>query len=292
MKIAFSTVVCPGWTLDEVIKTASDLGYLGVEMRTFTEPDPAMVCDPMLMDAGAVRRAFKNAGVEAVGLATGIRYDKPIFPPVVGRILVNGEEGVADTKACVEFADNASAKYVRVYGFELPAIEPHAWGLRRVGERLQLAAQTCRNTDTRLLIENGGSFARASDLLELIEAYPNQWLGVSYNIKAAKLAGECPVEGVKMLKKYLHCVKIVDVDEENNPVMLGDGVLPCREVISELDDMGFAGWIVYEYPKLWVSEDGRDPREVLEHACSTLYNWVQDADFECSSDCGCDMAGA
>jgi len=292
MKIAYSTAVCPGWTLDQAIETASDLGFLGLEMRSFLEPDSAMMCDPMRLDPSDVRAKFDRAGVTPVGLATGVRFDKPIFPPVIGHVFVNEEEGVEDAKQFVDFACKSGINYVRVYGYQLPHVEPRAWGIRRVGERLQLAAQTARNTETRLLIENGGSFARASDLLELIEAYPNQWLGICYNIKAAKLAGDCPVEGVKLLKDHLHCVKLTDVDREHNPVLLGDGVMPCRQVVGALDEMGFGGWIVYKYPKLWVHEDGRDPREVLRHASDTLYEWIQADESACDSGCGCASASA
>jgi sugar phosphate isomerase/epimerase len=292
MKIAYSTTVCPGWTLDQAIQTASDLGYLGLEMRSFLEPQQAMMCDPMRMSSSEVRSKFDRAGITPVALATGVRYDKPIFPPVIGHIFVNEEEGVQETKQFVDFAEKASVKYVRVYGFELPRAEPRAWGMRRVGERLQLAAQTARNTDCMLLIENGGSFARASDLLELVNAYPHLNLGVSYNIQAAQQAGECPVEGVHLLKDHLHCVKILDVDDEHHPVLLGEGVLACRQTIAALDEMGFGGWVVYKYPKLWVHEDGKDPREVLKHACDTLYEWMQADEMACDSGCECDAANA
>jgi len=290
MKIAYSTTVCPGWTLDQAIEAASGFGFLGLEMRSFLEPQAAMNCDPMQLDPSDVRTKFDNAGVTPLGLATGVRFDKPIFPPVIGHVFVNEEEGVSDAKEFVDYASKAGIKYVRVYGFELPAIEPRAWGIRRVGERLQLASQTARNTDSMILIENGGSFSRAADLLELIEAYPNQWLGVSYNTKAAKLAGECPVEGVKLLKDHLHCVKITDVDAEHHPVLLGEGVIPCRKVVAALDEMGFGGWIVYKYPKLWVHEDGRNPCEILKHASDTLYEWIQADEAACESECCCSNA--
>jgi len=290
MKIAYSTTVCPGWTLDQAIETASDLGFLGLEMRSFIDPHDSVMCDPMRMDPAQVRAKFDHAGVTPVALGTGIRFDKPIFPPVIGRLFVDEEDGVSETKAFVDFAEKASVKYVRVYGYQLHSPEPKAWGMRRVGERLALASQTARNTDVRILIENGGSFARASDLLELIEGYPSQWLGVSYNIQAAAQAGECPVEGVKLLRDHLHAVKLLDVDAEHHPVPLGEGVLPCRQVVRALDDLGFAGWVVYKYPKLWVHEDGRNPRELLEHASGTLYSWMQADEVACATGCECDAA--
>jgi len=287
MKIAYSTTVCPGWTLDQAIEAASELGFLGLEMRSFLEPDNAMMCDPMRLEPSDVQKKFDRAGVTALTLATGVRFDKPIFPPVIGHVFVDEEAGVSDAKRFVDFADRAGIDYVRVYGYQLPSYEPRAWGIRRVGERLKLAAQTTRNTDCMLLIENGGSFAKASDLLELIEAYPDQQIGVCYNIKAAKLAGDCPVEGVKLLKEHLHCVKLIDVDHEHNPELLGEGVMPCRKVVVALNEMGFGGWVVYKYPKLWVHEDGRNPREVLKHASDTLYAWIQADESACEEGCCC-----
>ncbi|MFK7758832.1 MAG: TIM barrel protein [Phycisphaerales bacterium] len=302
MKIAYSTTVCPGWTLDEAISVASDFGFLGLEMRSFTDPEPGVMCDPYQMDADAVESKLDRAGLTGVCISTGVRLDKPIFPPVIGRVFVNEEAGVSETKSFVEFAANAGVKYVRVFGFEIPTYEPRAWGLRRVGERLMLAAQTARNTDTRLLIENGGSFAKATDLLELLNMFPNQWLGVSYNIKAAMDAGECPIEGVQLLKKHLHTVKMIDVDDEHQLVALGEGEVPCHGVINQLVEMGFGGWVVYEYPKLWITEDGEDPRTLLKHASTTLYSWMRDAESnldsdssgpsECEAGCACQPAGA
>lgn len=288
MKIAYSTTVCPGWTLDQAVNTASDLGYLGLEMRSFIEPEPAMMCDPMRMAPDAVDDLFDQAGVTPVSLATGVRFDKPVFPPVVGHILRNTEEGVQETKEFVNFAARSGTKYVRVYGFELPASEPRAWGIRRVAERLALASQTARNTDTRILIENGGSFARASDLLELINYHPNQWLKVCYDINTARLAGECPIQGVKLLKDHLHCVRLSDVDAEHNPVPFAQGVVPNKQVVTALDSMGFEGWLVYSYPKLWIQEDARNPSKLLKHACDTLYSWMQSDDLAFDETAVCD----
>ncbi|CAN0595181.1 unnamed protein product, partial [Laminaria digitata] len=35
MKIAFSTLACPDWTLQQAADQAAEMGYLGVDMRSF-----------------------------------------------------------------------------------------------------------------------------------------------------------------------------------------------------------------------------------------------------------------
>ncbi len=275
MKIAFSTLACPDWTLGAAAQRAAALGYLGVEMRSFLSPKERMPSDPMSMDPARVDSVFDDAGVTPVCLATGVRYDRVIEPPLIGRIFVNEEAGVGDTKRFVDLADRAGIRFVRVYPGRLRASEPTTWSTRRITERLKLAAQTCRNTDVRLLVENEGSFAQADRLAGLIGAVDSQWLGASYNILSAINAGGCPIRGVRALGDRLRIVRVCDIDEDGNPVPLGRGRFPLGRLIETLGEMGYDGWIVYEYPKLWTPGADADSEAVLRHAADALYGWIR-----------------
>lgn len=275
MKIAFSTLACPDWTLNQVAQKAAAMGYLGVDLRSFLSVKERMVNDPMSNDPSETRAIFEDAGVIPLCLSTGVKFDKMIEPPLIGRIFVNEEAGVSDAKQFVDLADRAGVKFVRVFGCDLPAAEPVTWSMRRVVDRLSLTAQTCRNTDVRLLIENGGSFARSSEQLDLIQRVDSQWLGASYNMLAAVNAGECPVDGVRALADHLQIVRISDVDDDGNPVMLGTGRFPIAKLIQTLREIGYTGWLVYEYPKLWGPNAPLDSEHVLAHACDTLYTWIK-----------------
>lgn len=275
MKIAFSTLACPEWTLQQAAEQAAEMGYLGVDLRSFLSVQERMASDPMSVEPAEIDSIFDDAGVIPLCLSTGVKFDKMIDPPLLGRIFVNEEAGVSDAKQFVDLADRAGIKFVRVFGCDLPAAEPVTWSMRRVTERLSLAAQTCRNTDVRLLIENAGSFARSSDLLDLIHRIDSQWLGASYNCLAAANAGECPVDGVRRLANHLRIVRVSDIDEDGNPVMLGQGRFPNAKLIETLREINYTGWIVYEFPKRWYPEIGTDSTELLSHACKTLYAWVK-----------------
>jgi len=278
MKIAFSTIACPSWTLADAANKAAEYGYLGMEMRSFHDPkrsvDAHVASDPMGVEPQTIQSIFDQAGIEPVSFATSVRYDKPINPPVIGRVFMNEEEGVHETKAYVDLADRCGTKYVRVFGCDLPAAEPHACSMTRVSNRLRLAAQTARNTKVRVLLENAGSFARSSEFLGMIEQVDSQWLGASFNILASVQAGECPIEGVKTLGDHLHVIKVCDIDADGNPTRLGEGVLPIDKLIGALGEMNYDGWVVYEYPKLWHPKHELDADDVLEHAADTLYAWM------------------
>lgn len=295
MKIAFSTVCCPDLPLQDVVSQASVWGYQGVEMRL----QPAGVggarvaSDPMAIDAVRLHDLFEDAGVDPVCLATGVRFDKPVWPPVVGRLFQSEEIGVPETKRAVEQAAEAGVPFVRVFGHQLTGGEPRAWGMRRVSERLALAAQTARNTSVRVLIENSGSFARAAQVGELYDGVASPYLAISYNIVTAALDGECPIEGVSSLIDRVAVVKVGDVGEDGRPVPLGEGKLPVGKVVTRLRDLGYKGWIVYEYPRLWRPELG-ETMGVLREAADRLFAWVGPTPYAgavagagCGRGCGC-----
>jgi len=274
MKIACSTVACPGWTLDQAAMGAASMGYQGLDMRAFLDSDACFACNPMDTDAASVETLFDRAGIDALALSTGVTLDEPVFPPVIGRLFQNPEAGVGETKRFVEFAIGAQTRFVRIFPGSRQHAEPRAWGDRRIGERLTLAGQTARNTPVRVLVENTGSYARAQDLRRLMDIYGNQWTGAVYNIRAGVEAGDDPVAAIDLLRDQLWAVRVSDTDREHHPVLLGEGVLPAHRVIDAIGERGLDAWVIYEYPKFWLADDTRDPRAVLTHAADTLYSWI------------------
>lgn len=275
MKIAFSTVCCPELTLEDAVASAARWGYQGLEMRLVPGSAGAqeMRCDPMAVDARTLHDLFEDAGIDPVGLATGITYDQQVWPPVVGRLFQSEEIGVPETKAAVEQAAEAGIPFVRVFGERVGAGEPEAWGIRRVADRLSLAAQTARNTTTRVLIENSGSFARAADLGSLHDMVGRPFLAMSYNVVTAAQAGECPMHAIDAILPATEVVRIGNVGEDGRPMPLDAGRLPIEAFVKSLRDKGYRGWIVYEYPRLWRA-DIASAESVLPRAAEMLYGWA------------------
>lgn len=271
MKLAFSTVACPDWTLDRVLESAASWSFAGVELRTFGYGSTQTACDPALTSGEKVADLFEDAGIEPAGLATGISYDEPVFPPVIGRAIGDFEKSVRLTKSAVEIAEGASLPFVRVFPFEVQPGEARNRGLRRILERLDLAARTARHTGVRLVLENGGSFPKAQDLIDIIDEVNSPWLAASYSVAAACAADEDPVEGLRMLGRRCEVVRIGDVRGEEH-VPLGEGLLPVADVVRSLAASGSRQWIVHEWPRLWI--EGLAPaEEVLAKSAELCYRW-------------------
>lgn len=280
MKPAFSTIACPDWTIDRIIPLAAELGYMGVEMRTFGPhagtPASDIACEPFLTGTDKIRELCDEHGVEPACIATSIRYDAPVFPPVIGRVIGDFERPVRETKRAVQLAASVASPFVRVFAFELEH-ESRSSGMRRILQRLDLAASTARHTGTRLLIENGGSFPTAADLLEIINRLASPFVAAAYSPAVASMAGEDPAEGVRLLGASLGSVKLRDV-AQGKPAPLGEGEADfgrggAEGFVKMLAQRRFDGWAVYEHDRLWWPDLG-DPTEPLRDAAEKIYRWM------------------
>lgn len=271
MKPAFSTVACPDWTLDEVIPFAARAGYLGVELRSFGHTASDLACEPCLTGSEKIRELLADEGVGAAAIATSIRYDQPVFPPVIGRVIGDFEKPVRETKFAVAEAAAIECPFVRVFAFEL-VDESRKSGIRRIVQRLDLAARTARHTGVRLLLENGGSFPLASDLVELIDRVGSPLICAAYSPAVAAMAGENPIEGVRLLGASLASVKLRDMAGDR-PTRLGEGELGVESFVRGLGETGYEGWLVYEHDRLWW-RDLPDPTQTLTDAAGKLYRWA------------------
>ena len=282
MKIALSTVACSDWTLERIVTFAEEAGYEGIDHRTFGHGSTGLVYDPCLVGPGKLRGLLGAHGLESSGLATSIRYDHPVFPPVLGRVLTDYEASVKQTKSMVRVAASIECPYVRVFAFELPNGERRAGGVRRIQERLEMALTTARHTGVKLVLENGGSFPLASDIAEIIERIDNPLLTAGYNPIAGLAFGEDPVEAVRTLGRSLSVVKLKD-HRGGEPVAIGSGEVPLERMVGELIRGGFTGWGVVEWDRLWM-KDAPDPTGTLQASAATAYRWVGAAQAAARSD--------
>lgn len=275
MKLAFSTVATPDWTFDRVLDLAARVDVDGVEFRTFGDESAHFTPDPCLSSFPKIRGMLTDAGIEPACLATSIAYDAPVWPPVVGRLLGNFELAVAHTKRMIEVATQLECPLVRVFGYEFPGRESRRSGMRRVVERLQLAAACARNTGVRLVIENGGSFPMAEDLAEIIDRTGSPLVAAAYSPAVAQAVGEDPINGIDLLGRRLASVKLKDFDG-TTPVPVGHGEMRCRDTVEHLGSGGYGGWVVIEWDRMWLAGLA-EPEQVLPQAVVDVSGWYYGA---------------
>lgn len=272
MRPSFSTVACPDWPLDRIAEQARAWGFVGVEMRTFLSASTRIACDPSQTDPAKTRRMMRHAGLGIESLATGVRFDEPSSPPIIGHLFGRAELCVDEAKSAVDLGIMLECPLVRVFGFEIVGAERRSAVITRIADRIRLAADHCRNSGVRLAVENGGSFSSAVHLSDLLDAVNHPLVAASYSIPVAISTGEDPREGINVLGERLVIARVKDM-REGVPCALGEGEFDCRPGVEALGEQGFRGAVVFEHDRLWFA-DAPAPDEVLARSARTLFAWA------------------
>ncbi len=280
-KVAFSTIACPEWTLSRVARFAAEHEFDGIEFRTFGEGSTRFAHDPGLTDAAKVAATLRRHGVEACSLATGLRFDHAVSPPVLGHLLPSRWSDVRPAFHMVELAQRLGSPLVRVFPFEIPAVPLESRGstIKRIVSRLQMVCDHCRHRDAFVAIENAGDFATADDLVEIIARVDSPYLLACYDLYAAVQVDDDVAAGVRKLGPRLAMARLRDriaTGSNPGPAPLGEGDLPTQRFVSTLVETGFDGWLVYEWERAWLPELAA-AETVLPNAVRTIHRWLNEA---------------
>jgi sugar phosphate isomerase/epimerase len=268
---AFSTVACPHATIEEAVAIGARAGFTDIEFRTFGVDSRLFACDPALTGARKVRHILTGHGLDVCGLATSARFDAPVSPPVVG-VIGDDEREVRAARRAVDLAAGIGCPLVRVFAFEPPERETRGSAAARILGRLRKVLDHACNTPVRVVIENGGGFRTAEDLIDLIGRADHPLLGACYSVATGADAGDDPGDAIRVLGSRLWLARLRDM-RDGAPCPLGDGRVPCRGFVDGLVRAGYSGSLVYDWDRAWLP-DLAEASEVLPHASRTLFEWI------------------
>lgn len=274
-KFAFSTVATPSWSIARIAEAAAEWDYDAVELYTEGARAANFANDPMMTAETKTADLFDSAGVLPGAICTSIRYDEPVFPPVVGHVVTDTEASIRQTHEAIQLADRIGAGYVRVLPFEALSAGALESTRQRIVKRLELCATQARGTRVRLAIENAGSFVTAKELASILDDIESPAVVASFSIANAHAAGESPEDSVEILGERLGMVRVSD-HAQGEPVTLGTGEVPNADVLRLLADRRWRGLITYDWPRAW-NESIAEAEQVLPAAVEQMHRWYHGA---------------
>lgn len=250
MKLSFSTLGCPDWRLNEIIATASDLGYDGIEIRGVGDE----IYAPKSPEFSA-----KNIEPLKARLADAA-LEIPIFSS--GAYLVDNpdpEAAEAEVKDYVFLASRMGAKYVRVMGEQTPEPVCERPDCRLLSEKIVSLCKFAAAFNVNILIETNGFLADSAILKPFIEEIDQPNLGILWDVHhTVRYFNESPAYTVQMLGSHIRHVHLKDSVRGSNGVitylLTGYGNLPIKEAVEALKGIGYDGYLSYEWVKRWSRE--------------------------------------
>lgn len=264
MKLAFSTLGCPSWDYNEIISTAMDLGYNGLEIRGISSELYA----PKI-------KAFSNDNIKR-SLAGLKNLELPMLTTNAVLALPEClEQAMQETIDYINLASSLGTPYIRLLCTNVAGLD---------GGDYELAKRTYRNIcamaadyNVTPLIETNGMFCDTALVARFIKEVDHPNSGVLWDIHHPyRFNGESISTTMANIGDVIKYVHIKDSIRDGDKViykMLGYGDLPIKEAMDSLKAINYDGYVTLEWVKRW-NPDLEEPGIVFAHFISKIKTYL------------------
>jgi sugar phosphate isomerase/epimerase len=261
MKLAFSTLGCPAWDLEQIVSTATTSGYDGVEWRGYQEemelPRAAIFAGRARQET---RRRFADAGLAFACMSSSVRLANA-SPEARQR----EREAFA---AYAELAAGLGSPMVRVFGGNLPTGVTREAALPSMAAFLRELGEVAAAHGVTLVLETHDAFSTGAHVAELLRQADHPAVGALWDLHHPYREGEAPETTMQLLASSLRHTHVKD-SQDGRYTLMGEGDVPLARMIGLLRENGYDGWVSVEWEKRWHPEIA-DPEVVMPQYARAL----------------------
>lgn len=248
MKLGFSTLGCPGWTLERAVAAAREHGYSGVELRLID--DQVISAELVAASKERLKRAFAGSGVELVCLGSSARFSSPDQ--------AERAQSEKEVLGLLPVAKELGVPFIRVFGGRKPEGVGVEQGVENVAAGLNRLAPAAEEAGVAIVLETHDDFSSSKVVADVLARVPSKAVGALWDTHHPYRMGESVEQVWTLLGDRLLHTHVKDArragDDKWDLVLMGEGEVPVREILKTLKLRGWEGHVVVEWEKKWHPE--------------------------------------
>jgi sugar phosphate isomerase/epimerase len=251
MKTSFSTLACPDWSLSEVLNAAVRYGYDGVELRVISreldlwnlpEFQPASLAD--------TRNVIGDLGLVVASMGSSANFHSSDAR--------ERERNFDSALRMAELAAGLGAPSIRVFGDHIQSGNTRHDTAAWIADSLTHLAEKLMPSGVEVWLETHGDFATIANVNEVLALLDGPEVGIIWDpANAFDQTGEVPRISSQMASRIRHVhLKDIkkDADGSSHYVATGEGEFPFQTAFASLAEIGFDGFVSFEWESLWHPE--------------------------------------
>ncbi len=267
--LAFSTLGCPDWSFEKAAEEAVANGYQGLEVRVLDgETIPSSLPQAKIDEMTAI---CDRTGIEIVALGLSTRYTSP--DPA------ERAHNQDELKKSIALAKALRAPMVRSFGGNVEEGQTLEQSINWVTEGIQAAIPTAEENQVLILLETHDAFCRGEEVAAALAPIESPWVGAIWDVHHPFRKGESIEDTWKFIGDRIKHVHFKDAhllpDGEWQLVLMGEGEVPCREILALLMREGYEGYIAAEWEKKWHMEI-EEPEIAMPQHAKILNQWMDE----------------
>lgn len=251
MKLAFSTLGCPHWDLEQIAHAAQIYGYAAVELRALGgELDLLKRPELQMKTVNATRRWLADQDLSICCVDTSCTFDSP-----------NADERRGQVEIALRHAELAAAlgaKLIRIFPDKIQLGATRAQTRDNIASCLREVAER-GPTEVRVGLETHGDFAHSVATAEIVRLATHPNVAIIWDVANSLAAGDNIEAAAKEVAPYLAHVHLRDAravtgQEHWLPVLAGRGAVSFDVAVNALHQLAYDGYISFEWEKYWHPE--------------------------------------
>lgn len=246
MKLAFSTLGCPGRSLDYILALARAYGISGIELRGVGEEiDSRLIPELQPENTEKTLADFRVAGVHPIVLGTSCAFHD------AARSAVAREEG----EACIAIASRLGIPYIRVFGNNVIGDEDEC--LERISAGIGDLCEIGRSAGVGVLLEVHGDINTARRVLAVTERLRGaDGFGLIWDIAHThRQYRDGWREFYLAVREHIKHVHVKDASSVTGSLtQIGEGDIPIADIMRQLLADGYDEYFSLEWEKRWHPE--------------------------------------
>ena len=246
MNLSFSTRGWPDLTWDEMVDTALDMGFAGIEVYNLPK-------FPDMLSKGGPFHQYQTAAT-----ARDLREKKLTIPCFDTSCDLSADPTAVDTLLeLIQVARNAQVKFV--VACALSDREDVVY------DALCKLTPAAEQAGVGLLLKTSGIYADTARLRRMLDQFASDYLGALWDVHHPyRDFGESGDATIKNLGAYVCHVHLRDSDDSGTYQLIGEGTMPIADVMRALSSVNYDGFISLEWKPEWL-EDLQDPEIIFPY---------------------------
>ncbi len=265
--LAFSTLGCPDWTFEQAAAHAAQHGYAGLEVRIYNgDIIPANLSAD---ERSNIKQILRQYQIKLVGIGASTRF---AFPDAATR-----QENLEQLVAYLELANDLEVPMVRTFGSPGQLDISMDEAIQHVADALNAAAPAAERLGVDIILETHDAFCKGVDVGAVLDQVSSDAIGAVWDVHHPFRMGEDIETTWRAIGSRTKHVHIKDArrrpDGSWQLVLLGEGEVPCQDVVKLLAEKGYNGYLSAEWEKKWHPEI-EEPEVALPQHAEVLRRWM------------------
>ncbi|HEV7893195.1 MAG TPA: sugar phosphate isomerase/epimerase family protein [Pyrinomonadaceae bacterium] len=251
MKLAFSTLGCPNYELEDVVRAARGYGFAGVELRALGGGLDLLARPEFAPPAiEGTRRRLEVQGLTVCCVDTScVFHDR------------DEDERRRQEELALRHCELAAAlgsPLIRIFPDKIQPGATREETRGFIAESLRAVAERAP-ASVRVGLETHGDFAAADEAVEIVRLADHASVAIIWDVANSLAAGSAVEEAVRDVAPHLAHVHLRDARPVEGrkhwlPVLAGRGRVPFGAAFEALRSIGYEGFVSFEWEKFWNPE--------------------------------------